>query len=889
MPADSVSVIVTAHDCGPLLGRTLDSLQAALGVFARQFPATPVEVVLVDDGSTDDTHRVAQQYAHNRPGWQIVRRSQPSSPACARNIGVRHAHGSGLFFLDGDDLFLPDHLAGCYRALQQDGLDFVKSGVRLADPVHPDWRPRIENSLVLNLCVQRRCHEAIGGFPDWHLFRRDGDQMRHEADIFYKKEDMFYNVLLTDLFQGGRLPEETVEYCRHPGNSYDRQYEKFRRPVRLHPEEHTEEERFRLRLAEVLTRERLPGLVRRSSGGPGGDAVGNVLAAARRAQQAGDHAQAERLSRQALSVAPSKVETWLSLGSVLLGQRNAGEAVQVCEQALRRQPDSAEAHFLLAQALQAQGQHEPALGHLAEAVRLRPDHAEAHSALGLALAQQGRLEEAEVHLAEAVRLRPEQAAWHHNLGVCLSQRGRAEGGIACLRRALELRPDYAEACYNLGAALVETGRREEVVEAYRRAIELRPGYGEAYNNLGLALTEANRHGEAIVILQQAVRLRPDAPEGHNNLGLALVAAGRFGEAEASYREALRLDPGYVEAHNNLASVFKEQGRLDEALAAYQVALWHAPRSASTRYNRSLALLAAGQWEEGWREYEWRWQRRRAMQRPVRQPRWDGSDLAGRAILLWSEQGLGDTIHFARYAAAVQGRGGRVVLECPGCLVPLFRSLRGVDVLVAEGEPVPEFAVQVPLMSLPGLLGVTAQDVQAREPYLRVEPEREAVWRQRLAGVGGYKVGVVWQGNPRHAWDRWRSFPLRCLQPLAEVEGVSLVSLQKGPGLEQLAWARLTVRTLEDELDAEGAFVDTAAVMRCLDLVVTADTAAAHVAGALGVPIWLAVSQVSDWRWLREREDTPWYPSMRLFRQERLGDWEGVFARMATELKRIAAG
>jgi tetratricopeptide (TPR) repeat protein len=884
VPADSVSVIVTTHDCAPLLSRTLDSLRAALEVFARQHPAIPAEVVVVDDGSSDDTPQVAQRHAQSRPGWQLVRRPRPTSPSCARNTGVRHARGSVLFFLDGDDLFLPDHLVACYQALQADGLDFVKSGVRLADPVHPDWRPRIEHSLVLNLCLHRRCHEAVGGFPDWHLFRRDGEEMRHVIDIFLEIEDMFYNSLLADLFRGGSLAEQTVEYCRHPGNFYDRQYEKFRRPYGQHPEGRTEDERFRLRLAEMLTRERLPRLVRRPSGVPGNDGARTVLAA-RRARESGDHPQAERLCWQALADAPGDVGAWLLLATVLLDQGKAGEALQAGEQALRRDPDSAEGHFQLGQALQAQGQREPARRQLAEAVRLRPEHAEAHSALGLLLARQNRLEEAEAHLAEAVRLRPEQAALHHNLGVCLAQRGRAEEGIASLRRALELRPDYAEACYNLGAVLVEAGRREEGIAAYQRALELRPGYGEAYNNLGLALSDADRHGEAVVILQQAVRLRPQAPEGHNNLGLALAGAGRFREAEAAYAEALRRDPGYAEAHNNLGSALKEQGRLEEALAAYQVALWHNPRSASTHYNRSLALLAAGQWEEGWREYEWRWQRGRMMQRPFRQPPWDGSALNGRTILLWSEQGLGDTIQFARYAAVVKGRGGRVVLECPGCLVPLFRSLPGVDVLVAEEQPVPEFDVQVPLMSLPGLLGVTVQDVLVVEPYLKVVPEREALWRQRLQEVRGFRVGVAWQGNPRFAWDRWRSFPLRCLQPLAEVEGVSLISLQKGPGIEQLAGVRerFAVRVLGEELDAEGAFVDTAAVMKGLDLVVSADTATAHVAGALGVPVWLALSQVCDWRWLRDREDSPWYPGMRLWRQERLEDWEGIFARMADRI------
>jgi Flp pilus assembly protein TadD len=534
------------------------------------------------------------------------------------------------------------------------------------------------------------------------------------------------------------------------------------------------------------------------------------------------------------------------------------------------------------------GQGESALVHHREAVRCRPDWADGHAGLGVALAGQGTLAEALLHLREAARLAPAHPGFQLNLGVALIQAGQAEEAVACLRRALELRPDYAEAAYNLGAVLASLGRREEAIAEYRRALSLRPGYGEACNNLGLALTESGRHAEAVVILRQAVRLRPQATEGYNNLGLALTSLGRFAEAEAALLEALRLEPGYLEAHNNLGSVYKEEGRLEEALASYQIALWHSPQSASTRYNRSLALLAAGQWEEGWREYEWRWRRSRAAQRPFRQPRWDGSPLAGKTVLLWSEQGLGDTVQFARFASCVKERGGRVILECPGCLLGLFQSLPGVDELVAEGQPLPHFDVQVPLMSLPGLLGVTVENIPGQVPYLHAEPQRVRRWKESLSGLAGFKVGVVWQGNPRHEWDHWRSFPLQSLEPLARVEGVRLVSLQKGFGSEQVRGlaGRFEVLELEGR-DEDDGFLDTAAVLAGLDLVVSADTSVAHVAGALGVPVWLALARVSDWRWLRDKEGTPWYPEMRLFRQRELGDWPGVFGRMAERARGFA--
>jgi hypothetical protein len=407
---------------------------------------------------------------------------------------------------------------------------------------------------------------------------------------------------------------------------------------------------------------------------------------------------------------------------------------------------------------------------------------------------------------------------------------------------------------------------------------------------------------------------PLLASAYNQLGLALAVQGKYAEAEASYFAALRHNPGYAEVHSNLGNLYQEQGRLVEALASYDLALVHDPQAASTHWNRALSLLQAGDFERGWLEYEWRWQRKQTPARPFRQPRWDGSPLARRTLLIYMEQGLGDMLQFVRYAGLVgEGREGRrqksevrsqksevkgqgresdgaVIVECPGGLAPLFARCWGIDQVVAEGTPLPAFDVQVPIMSLPALFKTTLTTIPADVPYLFADEGLVEQWRERLRDRGQvvFRVGMVWQGNPQHGLDRYRSIPLRAFAPLAQVSGVQLISLQKNSGCEQLRSlaGEFPVRELPEERDATaGSFQDTAAIMCNLDLVISVDTATAHLAGGLGVPVWVPLSAVGEWRWLLEREGSPWYPTMRLFRQRKLGRWRPVFRRMAQALSR----
>jgi hypothetical protein len=363
---------------------------------------------------------------------------------------------------------------------------------------------------------------------------------------------------------------------------------------------------------------------------------------------------------------------------------------------------------------------------------------------------------------------------------------------------------------------------------------------------------------------------------------------RMQEAEASYREALRLKPDLFEAHLSLGQLFQEQQQWDETKACFARALHLRPDQAEAHVELAYLQLRLGDFERGWAEYEWRWQTQhfRPHRRAFRQPPWDGSALAGRTILLYVEQGVGDAVQFLRFAPLVKQRGGTVLLECPPALLTLCSGAAGVDRLIPQGSPHPEFDVQAPLLSLPRILGTTEATIPAGVPYLRADPARVAHWRGELAALPGFQVGISWQGNPDNPTDYKRSAPLEAFAPLAGVPGVRLVSLQKGHGAEQLqgVLGRWPVTDLASRIVD---WADTAAILGNLDLVVCVDTALAHLAGALAVPVWVALPFVADWRWLVDREDSPWYPTMRLFRQGRRGDWAGVFRRLAEELARRA--
>jgi tetratricopeptide (TPR) repeat protein len=608
-----------------------------------------------------------------------------------------------------------------------------------------------------------------------------------------------------------------------------------------------------------------------------------ILAAARHYHQAGDVSKAEQLCRDILEAGSSDADVWYLHGLACKSLGRLEEAVGSFRQAVALQPSAAEIHNSLGIALVLQRQLEEAAASFRRAAQIKPDYAQAHTNLGNVLKEQGKLDQALPSYERAVQLKPDFAEAHNNLGSALKALGKLDEAIACYRQAIALKTDYADTHVNLGGTLAEQGKLDEAMATYRHALTLRPEAAEVHNGLGIALVRAKRLDEAVSSFRQAVQLRPNYPQAHNNLANALKEQGNYAEAQQSYLRTVQLDPQFADAHNNLGLLFAEQGRLAEALASYGRALQLRPDFAVAHKNRSLVWLQQGKFAEGWAEYEWRWQCPELPLRRFPKPQWDGSPLAGRTIMLHAEQGLGDTLQFIRYVPLVKQRGARVIVVAQKALLRLLKSCPGIDDLMAQGDPIPPFDVHAPLLSLPRLFDTLPATIPARGPYLFAEPPLVERLRQELGPTPGFRIGIAWRGSRGHALDRYRSFAIAQLEPIAEVPGVRLFSLQKEAGSEEVAAldGRFAVTDLGPRLDD---FADTAAVMKNLDMVISTDTSVLHLAGALAMPAWGALAAASDWRWLLEREDSPWYPTLRLFRQARLGDWPEVFVRMAGTLR-----
>jgi len=533
-------------------------------------------------------------------------------------------------------------------------------------------------------------------------------------------------------------------------------------------------------------------------------------------------------------------------------RRQSGDwnrAAAICADILARRPDDPAALQMLGMMAFEAGRPDAALELLRHAVAAAPGVARLWTDLGRVLRSQGCIREALECFRCAAELEPQSAEAQNNVGNALRELGLAEQALAPLERALELRPDFPEAVLNLAGVLEALGRLDEAAAHLSALLERNPDFAEARTNLGNLLARQGRLHEALRQLERAVRNKPGLAAAWNNLGAMHERLGDPERAIACYREAVRLDPCFAEAHLNLG----------------------------------MASLLLGRFQQGWLEYEWRLRVPAAKPSRFSKPLWDGSGAQGLRILLTCEQGLGDAIQFVRYVPLLAERGAVVYLECHWRLAPLLKSVRGLAGLVPAGSAPPSFDAHLPLMSLPRIFGTDLETIPAEVPYLGVPPEQVARWRAWIEQrAGGLRVGLCWASNASGKNAGVRSMQFKELAPLFGIPGIVFFSLQRGPGAAEIAQAPPGWRILDLEAEARG-ILDTAAAILSLDLVISVDTMVAHLAGALARPVWTLLPFAPDFRWLRDRTDSPWYPTMRLFRQPAPGQWSELVEQVAGAL------
>jgi predicted O-linked N-acetylglucosamine transferase (SPINDLY family) len=510
---------------------------------------------------------------------------------------------------------------------------------------------------------------------------------------------------------------------------------------------------------------------------------------------------------------------------------------------------------------------------------------------GDALKDQGKIEEAIQFYQKAIGKDPACAEAFNSLGNALKLQGKPEEALKCYQQAVRINPNFAEPYYNWGNLLKIAGQYHGAIEKYQTAVGLRPDFVQAYCNMGIALKAIGNFKNSIENFQQAIRLKPDLAEAYNNLGNVLNDNGQFKTAITHFQKAIALKPGYAEAFNNLGVAHFYQKQIKDALANYDAAIDLQSDFADAHWNRALANLLAGRLQEGFQEYEWRflksnWQVIYSRRYDI--PRWDGTPFQGKRLYVHDEQGFGDTLQFIRYLPLVKERGGTVIMEAKKPLHGLLRNVPGIDELVersASVRPATACDICIPLLSLPAIFETTLETIPAIHPYLFADPDKIITWRRRLP-AGGIKIGIVWSGRPATPTDpvglSYRSCELQWFAPLTQIPNIRIYGLQKGPAAGDVVKSSLdkNIVNLGEEFKD---FSDTAAAIANLDLVISIDTAVAHLAGALGKSTWLLLPQAADWRWLQERSDTPWYPSMQIFRQQNLGVWGSVFKQVKQSL------
>lgn len=588
--------------------------------------------------------------------------------------------------------------------------------------------------------------------------------------------------------------------------------------------------------------------------------------------QIGQNERAIEFLRRAIALAPQRIDARINLANVLRATGRLAEAIARWREIIALTPELADPYLNLADALSQSGQFDESIAVSRQAIARWPTSAQAHNNLGIALKSSGETRQAIAAYRQAIICDPSLVEAHNNLGNALVESGFLDESIVSLRRAIELRPAYAEAYYNLSLAFNEKNQLDQAISACRQAIALKPNFAAAYGNLGVMLMECKQIDEAIVAYLRATELNPEFAEGFNNLGTLLMEKGRVVEAIALFRQAIAIRPDFLLAYHNLSSALIAEEKFKEGYAAAEHATQR-PDYGEPHINLATIHLIRGDFARGWEEYEWRWKCAETPQPNFSQPQWIGEPLEGRTILLFCEQGFGDTMQFSRYWLMVAQRGGNIILQCQPALKRLLQISYPQITVVSQSDPLPAFDLYCPMLSLPSVFKTDLTNIPANVPHLHPDLQQFAVWRDRLKKFANkLKVGLAWRGNPNNKNDRNRSLALSWHAPLAQIPGVQFISLQKGSAAGEIETSPLAMVDWTNDLND---FADTAALVANLDLVISSDTAVAHLAGAMGKPVWVLLTHFPDWRWLLHRSDSPWYPTMRLFRQPTRGDWGNV--------------
>ena len=608
------------------------------------------------------------------------------------------------------------------------------------------------------------------------------------------------------------------------------------------------------------------------------------------AHQRGQHQLAVDLVCRAIAIRPTPLH-YLNLGMAYEGLDQFERAVESYRRALELDPTSVDALNCLGNSYRARGAGEAAVGCYRAAVAARPEHALAHYNLGGLLYERGDLDGALIHCSRAAALDPNEFDAHINLGNVHRARGEFTLAADCYRRALAISPNNGLVLNNLGNVFALQGDEERALDLYRAAAAALPDFALAHYNLAGLLLERGDLAGAHEHSRRAVLLDPSDADSQFRLGCVLDQRNEIAAAMDCYQGAIALKPGHAQAHCNLGLLHLNQGEPLSARAGYDRAIASNPEHAKAHVGRAMVDLMLGDWSRGWNEYEWRW-RIKNVPPPlpgIASPSWSGEPLCGARILLVDEQGIGDALQFVRYAPLVADLGGRVLLRVRPGLRRILATVRGVESVSTFDEPLPQFDAHCPLLSLPRAIGTRVETVPGEVPYLSADADRVVEWRRRL-GAHGFKIGICWQGGTKKT-GLSRSFPPGELRRISSIPGVRLISLQKPDAADPAGPldSDMPVELPGPDFDAgPDAFLDTAALIESLDLVITCDTSIAHLAGALARPAWIALQYAADWRWMSGRDTSPWYPTHRLFRQSTSGQWSDVFDSMYQRLAARAA-